>query len=72
MFSSIDSNVVYSGGEDYSLHKWRIDRQANLLPPEECNLKIWIFIEKKIKKLPLFYLKYMILTIFLIISDPYC
>lgn len=37
-FSSIDSNVVFSGGEDYCLLRWRIDAQTNTTPPNECNL----------------------------------
>jgi len=36
MFSNTDSNVVYSGGEDYSVHRWRVDQQTDTLPPEEC------------------------------------
>lgn len=36
MFSNSDFNSVYSGGEDYSLHRWRIDKQTYTTPPEEC------------------------------------
>lgn len=38
MFSNTDLNTVFSGGEDYTLHKWRIDAQTNILPPEECSI----------------------------------
>ena len=41
-FSNSDSNVVYSGGEDYCLHKWKIDAQTEKTPPEECKKKIFI------------------------------
>lgn len=40
LFSNYDSNVIYSGGEDYSLHKWKIDEQQFKLPPEESKLQI--------------------------------
>jgi WD40 repeat protein len=36
LFSNSDSNIVYSGGEDYCLHKWKIDAQSEIMPPEEC------------------------------------
>lgn len=36
LFSNLDSNLVYSGGEDYCLHKWKIDAQSEIMPPEEC------------------------------------
>ncbi|CAF1058444.1 unnamed protein product, partial [Brachionus calyciflorus] len=35
LFSNDDPNVVYSGGEDYCLHKWRIDSQEFKKPPEQ-------------------------------------
>ncbi len=38
MFSNKDFNCIYSGGEDYSIHKWNIECQKYVSPPEECNL----------------------------------
>jgi gem associated protein 5 len=38
LFSSNDPNIVYSGGEDYSLHKWKVNAQAFTHPPDECNI----------------------------------
>jgi len=48
LFSNSYSNIVYSGGEDYSLHKWKIDSQSNERPPDEC--KFYINKQKKIKQ----------------------
>lgn len=36
MFSTQNPNVVYSGGEDYCLIKWKVDSQPDKTPPEEC------------------------------------
>ena len=36
IFSNQNSNLFYSGGEDYCLHKWQIDAQSEIMPPEEC------------------------------------
>lgn len=36
LFSNNDPNIIYSGGEDYSLHKWKIDSQTFKIPPDEC------------------------------------
>jgi WD40 repeat protein len=41
MFSNLDRNKVYSGGEDYALHVWCVDQQVHKTPPEECKI-YWI------------------------------
>jgi WD40 repeat protein len=38
VFSNIDPNVVFSGGEDYCLLRWKIDAQKYQTPPDECKL----------------------------------
>ena len=44
LFSNLYRNIVYSGGEDYSLQKWDINAQEFKLPPEKCNLEINIYV----------------------------
>lgn len=36
LFSNVDANRVYSGGEDMCLQVWKIDAQLNKTPPEQC------------------------------------
>lgn len=40
LFSNNNPNLVYSGGEDYSLHQWKVDKQLEKFPPEELQILV--------------------------------